>query len=346
MTSARTVHLVVPDGFDDPRQVSGGNVYDQRLAAGLHARGWDVQTVPVGGPRLGLALERVPDRSLVIIDGLLAREDPAALEVAAGTVRQVVLAHMVDAAFPDADPRHVDGQRRAVRAADRVIATSAWTRDELAAQTGIPVERIVVAPPGVDEAPDPDAPAARDAEAPHLLCVGAVVPHKGQDVLIKALSHLAGDAHAWACTLAGSVAVDPDYAERVRARAAAPALRDRVRLVGVLEPDALAAAYRTADLVVAPSRVESAGMAIGDALGRGIPVVASDVGGIADTVAGGGALLVPPGRAADLARALSRWMTDATLRADLRARAHEGQARMPRWSDTAARVDAVLEELR
>ena len=77
-------------------------------------------------------------------------------------------------------------------------------------------------------------------------------------------------------------------------------------MTGVLGRDELERAYRRADLLVAPSRAESYGMAIADALRRGIPVVASDVGGIPQTVASAAAVLVPPDQPAALRQALGR----------------------------------------
>ena len=43
------VHVVVPDGFDDPGQPTGGNIYDQRVCAGLAAAGWEVLIAAVAG---------------------------------------------------------------------------------------------------------------------------------------------------------------------------------------------------------------------------------------------------------------------------------------------------------
>ena len=80
-------------------------------------------------------------------------------------------------------------------------------------------------------------------------------------------------------------------------------------MTGVLGDQELGRAYQRADLLVAPSRAESYGMAIADALRRGIPVVASRVGGIPQTVAGRAALLVPPDepRCAERVRSRDGW---------------------------------------
>ena len=120
-----------------------------------------------------------------------------------------------------------------------------------------------------------------------FLCVGIVAPHKGQDMLIEALAALSTD-ETWTCTIAGSLDTCPDYADRVAARADAAGIGDRVTMTGVLNRDELDRAYQRADLLVAPSRTESYGMAIADALRRGIPVMVSRTGGIPQTVASRG----------------------------------------------------------
>ena len=336
------VHFVVPAGVDDPARTSGGNVFDRRAAEGLSAIGWDVRIVRVDAATdVARALSHLSTGALVLVDGLVARRAPDAIEAAAERLRVVVLAHMVSAAFPDADPREVEGERRALRVARRVIATSEWTRTELMRSEEIPAERIVVATPGADDAPIAIGTPTGGA----LLCVGVVAPHKGQDVLIEALRRL--DANApWTCTIAGSLDACPDFADRIGALVADAGLGDRVAMTGVLSQSELDEAYRRTDLVVAPARVESYGMAIADALRRGIPVIASAVGGIPQTVAGSGAaLLVPPDDPKELSEALRRWMSDPRLRARLKGEAVRTRSSLPRWSDTVDRIGATLAAL-
>jgi glycosyltransferase involved in cell wall biosynthesis len=335
------VHFVVPEGIDDPGRVSGGNVCDRHVRDGLTQIGWDVRMVevdPDAAADVDAALTALPDDSLVLIDGLVGTRSPAPVEAAAGRLRIVVLAHMVAAGFPDADERTVEGERRSLRSARRVIATSEWTRSELARRQVVPAELVDVAPPGSDDAPLSPGTATGVA----LLCIGMVAPQKGQDLLIEALSQLR-DTGDWSCTLAGSLDADPEYAARLSTLVTDAGLSERVTMAGVLTGDELDRAYRGADLVVAPSRAESYGMAIADALRRGIPVVASSAGGIPQTVAGSrAALLVPPDESAPLAEALRRWMLDPALRARLKAEALRGRDRLPQWSETADRVSQTL----
>ena len=80
------VHVVVPEGFDDPGQPSGGNIYDRRVCAGLAGAGWDVLVmtvaaawpVPGSGARADLAriVSAIPDGETVLIDGIIASRPP------------------------------------------------------------------------------------------------------------------------------------------------------------------------------------------------------------------------------------------------------------------------------
>ena len=332
MSGERLLTFVVPEGVDDPQRVSGGNVYDRRVRDGLPARGWRVTTTEVAdAAAVEAAVAGVPDGGTVLLDGLVAAWAPEAV-AASVSARVVVLAHMVRAAFDDADPASVDRERRALGSADLVIATSRWTAAELVARRIVDERRVAVAMPGATEGP----PALGRAD--RLLCVGAIAPHKGQDLLLDALGRL---RHLeWTCTFAGSGAADPRFADRIAETAAE--FGPRIRMTGVLDDAALAAAYRHSGLLVAPSRAESFGMAIGDARARGLPVIAAAVGGIPESAAGGGAVLVAADEPAALASALEQWMTDPALRRRLRSEAAESRLRTPRWSTTVDRIHRML----
>jgi glycosyltransferase involved in cell wall biosynthesis len=353
-----TVHVVVPDSVDDPARPSGGNTYDRRVCSALVRRGWSVMGWPVAGawPAAGAAardgvaavLAGLPDRALVVLDGLVACSIPEVLLPEARRLRLVVLVHLplgVGAPEPRAgsasrDPRSAEGA--VLSAARAVVVTSAWTRGWLRHAYGLTTD-VVVAPPGVDPAP---LSVASDSGG-RLLCVGAVTPTKGQDVLVDALARL-GDLD-WSATCVGSTAVDPSFGRRVRRRADATGLGARVSVVGPRTGDSLAEAYASADLLVAPSRTETYGMVVTEALARAVPVAGSEVGGLPEALGRTGdgsasGLLVPPGDAGTLAAALRRWLTDPELRAMLRGVARRRRAELPGWSSTAATLGTVLSE--
>jgi len=310
------VHVIVPEWIDDPARPSGGNLYGRRVCDGLAALGWTVREHLVHPAALARTVEQIPDGAVVLVDGLLASPAPGALVPHARRLRVVVLMHM---------PLGGDREREVLDAAAAVITTSVWTRRRLGALRA----DVHVAEPGVD----PAGLAPGTAHGGELLCVAAVTPLKGHDVLLEALAPL-GDLD-WRCTCVGSLDRDRAFADAVRRRAG------RVRFTGARTGSALAAAYAAADLLVLPSRAETYGMVVTEALARGVPVIASDVGGVPEALGGAG-LLVPPGDAPALGAALRAWLEDAGLRERLRRAARARRFEVRGWDATTADVAAVL----
>ena len=107
------VHVIVPDGIDDPTRPSGGNTYDLRVCDEIGAFGWSVRRqVAFDLPR---QLARIPDGAVVLLDGLVASPAPDVLVPEADRLRQVVLVHM---------PLENVREREVLEAAAAVVTTS------------------------------------------------------------------------------------------------------------------------------------------------------------------------------------------------------------------------------
>jgi glycosyltransferase involved in cell wall biosynthesis len=350
------VHVVVPDGIDDPERPSGGNVYDRRLCDGLTGIGWSVKEHAVGGSWptpapadravLCEVTAGIPDGAVVLVDGLVASTAPEVLVPEARRLRLVVLVHMpLGAGEPGGEPAlERDREGSVLAAAVAVVATSAWSRRLLLDRHGLPPDRVHVAEPGVD----PADIALGTPGGGELLCVAAVTPHKGHEVLLAALAmirHL-----PWQCTWVGSLDRDRGFVERLRCQARALGISDRVRTTGPLTGAALETAYARADVLVLASRGETYGMVVTEALARGLPVVASAVGGLPEALGRGlegsrPGLLVPPDAPATLAEALRAWLGDSDLRRRLRHAAEQRRATLPGWSSTADQISRVIAEV-
>ena len=105
--------------------------------------------------------------------------------------------------------------------------------------------------------------------------------------------------------------------------------------------------YAAADLMVLASRAETYGMVVTEALARGLPVLAADVGGVPEALGHGAdgtrpGLLVPPDDPQALGAALRAWLGDAGLRARWRRAARERRESLPGWSTTASVLAGVL----
>jgi glycosyltransferase involved in cell wall biosynthesis len=348
----KEAYVVAPDCIDDPARPSGGNTYDRLLCRELPAQGWSVRERGIAGfwsepdaasfAALEASLAQIPDGAVVLLDGLIASTAPETLRSQADRLRLVVLVHMP---FGDR-PRDVSARRRegaALAAATAVVTTSAWTRRRLEELYGLPAERVRVAEPGAPTAP----PARGTAAGGALLCVGAVSFEKGHDILLEALASIA--ALPWHCTCAGGLDRDPAFADRIRRRALASSAAERVSFPGPLDGADLDRAYGSADLLIVASRAESYGMVVTEALARGVPVIAADVGGVGEALGKDAAgtqpgMLVAAEDPGALAAALSAWLADADLRARLRRAAARRRESLPRWSSAAAVVAAVLAE--
>jgi glycosyltransferase involved in cell wall biosynthesis len=86
-------------------------------------------------------------------------------------------------------------------------------------------------------------------------------------------------------------------------------------------------------------------MVVTEALARGIPVLATDAGGVVEALGDGPGLLVPPGDPAALASVLRRWFTEPALREDLRAAARARRDALTGWEVTTRSLSRVLDRL-
>ena len=346
-----TVHFIVPAGIDDPARPSGGNTYDRRIARGLSAVGWTLHVHEVPGPwprrdaqslgALAATVGGISDGALVLLDGLVASPAPEVLTSEAGRLRLVVLLHMpLGQATTNGGARGREGA--VLSAAASVVTTSAWARQALLELYSLPSDRVLVAEPGVD--PAELAPGTPTAGA--LLSVAAVIPGKGHDVLLDALAPLTN--LRWQCHFVGSLERDPAFVEQLRYRVLDGGMDDRVRFSGPQAEADLALSYAAADLLVLPSHAETYGMVIAEALARGLPVVAADVGGVPEAMGHGAkrnrpGLLVPPGDPAALRDAIRSWLEDDGLRRQLRAAARQRRASLEDWSTSTSAVAEALQ---
>jgi len=342
----------------DPGQRTGGYLYDARIVAVLRDRGWRVDVVGLAGRfpqpdqtarrHMAATLASLPDAALVVIDGLAMGGLPEEVECHAKRLCLVALVHHPLADETGLDPaqqqRLRDSEARALAAARRVIVTSRFTARVLA-DYGVSDARLRVVEPGVDPSPLAsgalgDPPVQRPWR---LLCVATLTPRKGLDVLVEALSGLSD--RPWHCEVIGSDQRDVAHANALVAHTQRLGLAAQLRFVGERSAEALAKAYSEADLFVLPSYYEGYGMVVTEALSRGLPVITTTGGALADTLPGDAGLAVPPGDAAALREALKRWMDSAELRQRLRRGALRERRALADWTSAGARFAAALATL-
>lgn len=172
-----------------------------------------------------------------------------------------------------------------VKRADRVLAVSQFTAREIVERLGVPEERVVVVPNGVDGRFRPRAPGERaaarsavsrfvgDADRPYLLAVGTVQPRKNYDNLLRAFARLRAAGLPHRLVIAGAKGWQSDSVYQVLQ---ARHLTDDVHIAPVSDA-LLPALYAAADAVVAPAWYEGFGLSVLEGLASGVPVVASDI---------------------------------------------------------------------
>jgi glycosyltransferase involved in cell wall biosynthesis len=290
------------------------------------------------------ALAAIPDGALVLIDGLALGALPVEAERESRRLTVVALVHHPLAAETGIDPRLAGeleiSERRALAVCRSVVVTSRATAARLG-DYGVTADRLTVVEPGTDAAPL--ARGSGHASDVALLCVATLTPRKGYEILLAALAAI--PQRNWRLTCAGSLERDAATLARVRAMLRDHALEDRVTLAGDLDAATLATHYDRADVFVLPTLYEGYGMAVAEALARGLPVVSTATGAIAELVGDAG-IVVAPGDVAAFTGALSRVIADPPLRAQLAERAARVRDRLPTWDAAAAAMADVLQRER
>jgi glycosyltransferase involved in cell wall biosynthesis len=318
--------LLVIDSLDG----GGAERYVVDLAIELRRRGWPVEVAcSTGGVRAGaLAEAGVP--VLILLDTLVKRrvsrrygralrrliEDRRPALVHAHLYASAAAAALAtrDLAVPLAVTEHTEApwrgrrarevSREVYRRADHVVAVSTAIRDVLVEEYGVPLGQVDVVLPATT-APVAERPVASGPRGAVVGVVGRLVPEKGVDVFLQAaVLVLAVVPHARFLV----VGEGPMRADLER-RATNLGIADRVTFTGFRgdAPQIIA----ELDILAVPSRSDGSPLVVCEAMAAGIPVVASRVGGLPDLVADGRTgLLVGPGQAEELARAMVSLLLD------------------------------------
>jgi glycosyltransferase involved in cell wall biosynthesis len=353
---ARTVHLAVAG---DPYTQTGSYVYDRQILAELEARGRMTallsldpsfpRPTPAALRSARTLLEGLPDRAILVIDGLALAGLERVLDTEGKRLGAVALVHHPLALETGTDPTHArlleNAERSALALVRRVICPSHWTARSLTSEYGVPPEKIRVVEPGVDLRP-PSTSSRRPAaggDTLNLLCVGTLTPRKGHALLFEALAELRD--RPWHLTCAGSITHDVATVAQLEKQLDRLALRARVSLLGNLDPDTLERHYERADLFVLPSYLEGYGIALAEAVARGIPVISTTGGAIPEAVPAGAGVLVPPGDGRALTKALATVLDDAAARERLAEGARNARAQLPTWRGAAEKLAAAVDSL-
>ncbi|WP_439579784.1 glycosyltransferase family 4 protein [Elioraea sp.] len=344
--SALAIALMVPAPFD---AVSGGYGYDRRMVAGLRARGHAVRVVELAGrhPLPDAAAEASAWQAIAdlrpgeipVIDGLGLPAFARAAEAVsrAGTIGLIHHPTPLEKGLSEADAALLrEKETQLLPQLARLIATSRTTARALAGM-GIAEARIAVVEPGTD--PARRAQGLQGAGCA-ILSIGAAVPRKGHDLLLRALGRLTD--LDWRLTIVGSLERDRAHAAALAALARDLTIAERVTFAGEIADEALEALWSATDLFALATWHEGYGMAVAEALKRGIPCALTSGGAIGDLLPIDAGVMVPPGDWVALSRAIRRPIFDTALRHRMSDAAFAAGQRLPGWETQA---DAFAREL-
>jgi glycosyltransferase involved in cell wall biosynthesis len=328
--------LIVPAPFD---AVSGGYEYDRRIVAGLLEAGHGVSVMELAGTHpvadttahdaACAAWDRVTVDTRPIIDGL-ALPAFAGLDDALAARNTAALIHHPTAwesGFTQSERATLLAiEKRLLPKLARILVTSETTSACLVTDFGVSPDRIRVVVPGTDDAPrstGSDGPTCR------IVAVGALVPRKGHDLLLRALARLFD--LDWHLTIVGSPERDPVHARALAALAEELGIARRVQLAGVVSREALEALWRDADLFALATHWEGYGMAVAEALKRGVPVLVTNGGAAGHLVTSDAGVVCPAGDQTNLSKALRRLIFGKELRRGMAEAAWRVGQTLPDW---------------
>jgi glycosyltransferase involved in cell wall biosynthesis len=318
-------------------QKTGGTIYDRIVVEGLRSAGDDVTVVSIAEGATDLARTiRACACEVVVGDELCFRELAVAFPELEGSVRRVLLVHHLTGW--ESETLLAD-EHRAIETCDAIIATSVATRERLIAEGArAPIDVVV---PGADRL-DSKGAHARTGDRPLAFTfLGTVTPRKRVKELVRAFARGVKDGDG-TLAIVGSTTRDQTYVRDVVATIDAHGIAARVVMTGEVDDDGVKRALDDADVLVMPSSLEGWGIAATEAINAGVPVIAARAQGLVEALAPCPGATIFADEEHELATALERFATDASLRERMRDAARAAADRMPAWSDCVASFRAAM----
>jgi glycosyltransferase involved in cell wall biosynthesis len=346
-----TIYFIVPGSLATR---TGGYVYDRRIIEYLRSGGWTVEPIELGGnfpdpdDKTRANAEKffasIPGRALVVVDGLAFGVLPEIAEKEHVRLALFALVHhpLADETGIAEDLRQklMRSEAIALRFANHAIVTSKFTRRRLV-ELGISSGKISIVEPGVVPAPLAGRRDEGGRGPPiQMLCPASYIARKGHADLLFALSGLID--LPWHVICVGNSELDTRCFAKVCALREELGLAARVELRTEVEDRELESLYGASNLIVLASRYEGFGMVVTEAIARGLPIITTTGGALAETLPKGAGLASPPGDIDALKKNLRHILEDENLFARLSKGAQAARERLRTWDEASRAFAAVL----
>jgi glycosyltransferase involved in cell wall biosynthesis len=335
------VTFFVPGNFP---ATTGAIVFDTHLVEQLRGLGHGVTIVPVAGSHpmpdetarasaaaLWKTHKLLSPAHTAVIDGFCLYAFDG-LEESLRTHGAIGMVHHPMSLEPQLPPAEQDAfvaiEQRVLPGLTRIVVPSESTRGRLTASLMLPPGAVEVVAPGIPEAGRSTGSGGCRC---HLRAIGSLIPRKGHDTVLRALTGL--DDLDWTLTICGAPEIDPGHAEALRSLAQTSGLGSRVVFDGACPPGRLESLWQTADIFVSGSCFEGYGMAVAEAVRRGLPLAVTSGAAAAEVVPLDGSVIVPPGDHVQLSKALRRLIFSAPLRQTLAEASWQAGRAFPTWAD-------------
>lgn len=283
---------------DDINTLTGGYIYNKYIVNGLNEKNYDVSVISLLGNfpnptssdlnKCSEILNTLPDKAFLVVDSLILGFIPQLLIKIRERTSIIGLMHLplsIDLKSNKKQRLFLE-EEKALELCKRIITTSFYTKI-LLTESGIDAEKILVAEPGTENYPKKEN---YPCNPYNLVCISNYHENKNQIALIKALKNLV--EYNWEMNFFGRS--DTFYFRKLKELVYSYNLDKRIFLGGPLERSKISDIYLKSDLFILPTKFETYGMALTEALAHGIPVITTLTGGISYSVPASMAIFVKP----------------------------------------------------
>ena len=336
----------------DINSLTGGHLYNRHMVEGLKQKGHRVKVLRLDESTiLTHAIElksssyfnTLPPGSCVLIDSLVLGNIPGALKKYSEKLTFIGLIHLplTYNPLPGKNRKHIATREvKAMMFTRHLVVTGRFTLRMLM-EAGISHEKISLIEPGVENYPRKryyaDLPSV-------LLCISNYSQIKDQLLLVRAINKLR--YNKWTLHMYGNTNTEKPYVTRLKSIIANKKMNDRILLHDSIDRNNISEAFLASDLFVLPSRFETYGMVLTEALAHGLPVVTTNSGNIPDTVPQTMGVFTEPGNLDSLVSAITLLFTNSQHYQSLCMAASGYYRQAKTWQNSLDMLERLITDIR